>query len=633
MQNQQQMLQVRKRSFKTQSRVLHLLLLLLLVSSVTVGGWNTSSVYAQSTPTPDQSASSGRVAVVGVDPAPLYATPGGATVQTLQPGSPVTVVGRSQDSQWVQVNDTTVGKGWMAAKQIIVFGVEELPVVAVANTAASKTAAPVQTTTPATTTVTAGNNTNPAPTLAPTSAAPAQTPTPASQNNAPATTNNTATNGANTATITSAGLNVRAGPGTNYPVLGTAKSGQTYPALARNGANTWVQISFSAQQEGWVAAQFVKLSSAISTLPISAKVSAAPVKQPTATAVATSAAAATTNQTTQTSTTTNATTANKASASAASGLQGTLVFAASNGGAIYVYKLATGSLRQLTSGFDPAISPDGSKVAFTRDGGGNGLYIINIDGSNEHKIYSGNESIRSPKWSPDGNWIVFGHVSATYLCYQMGPACLTRTDLKKRLPPSIANDPKALEKFLKESDAEATSNALLGISRVDVNGQEYRDIPALNSATAPDWSNSGIVYQSTAGLQKTADKPDATNSVVTAEHYVQDPDWQPNGGRIVYQSRQGPHWEIFAINDDGSGVVALTHPETTLVNQLPSNVAPAWSPDGQHIVFLSNRQDNHEAGAWRIWVMNADGSNQHPLPVNVQLDYSYTNEQAVSWGP
>ena len=29
---------------------------------------------------------------------------------------------------------------------------------------------------------------------------------------------------------------------------------------------------------------------------------------------------------------------------------------------------------------------------------------------------------------------------------------------------------------------------------------------------------------------------------------------------------------------------------------------------------------------------NADGSNQHPLPVNVALDYGYTDEQMVSWG-
>nr|HMN27313.1 hypothetical protein [Caldilineaceae bacterium] len=67
-------------------------------------------------------------------------------------------------------------------------------------------------------------------------------------------------------------------------------------------------------------------------------------------------------------------------------------------------------------------------------------------------------------------------------------------------------------------------------------------------------------------------------------------------------------------------------------DQLPSNVAPAWSPDGQHIVFLSNREANHEAGNWRLWVMDADGSNQRPLPIDVPITYNYGLEQMVSWG-
>jgi Tol biopolymer transport system component len=68
------------------------------------------------------------------------------------------------------------------------------------------------------------------------------------------------------------------------------------------------------------------------------------------------------------------------------------------------------------------------------------------------------------------------------------------------------------------------------------------------------------------------------------------------------------------------------------VENLPSNVAPAWSPDGQSIVFLSNRDDENYAGDWRLWVMEADGSNQRPLSVGVPLEYSFVNEQAVSWG-
>jgi hypothetical protein len=53
--------------------------------------------------------------------------------------------------------------------------------------------------------------------------------------------------------------------------------------------------------------------------------------------------------------------------------------------------------------------------------------------------------------------------------------------------------------------------------------------------------------------------------------------------------------------------------------------------DGQHIVFLSNREENHEAGAWRIWIMNADGSDQHPLAIDVLITYTYTGEQMVDW--
>ena len=62
-------------------------------------------------------------------------------------------------------------------------------------------------------------------------------------------------------------------------------------------------------------------------------------------------------------------------------------------------------------------------------------------------------------------------------------------------------------------------------------------------------------------------------------------------------------------------------------------MAAAWSPDGQHSVFLSNRTPTNEAGAWGVWVMNADGSNQHPLPINLPFEYNYVAEQMLDWGP
>ena len=107
---------------------------------------------------------------------------------------------------------------------------------------------------------------------------------------------------------------------------------------------------------------------------------------------------------------------------------------------------------------------------------------------------------------------------------------------------------------------------------------------------------------------------------------------QPDGSLVVFQSREGSHYEIFTMNAEGSNIQSLTHPATTLVDEIPSNVSPAWSPDGQSIVFLSNRTEDGSAGDWRIWVMDANGDNQRPLDIDVPIQYSFGAEQMVSWG-
>jgi len=172
------------------------------------------------------------------------------------------------------------------------------------------------------------------------------------------------------------------------------------------------------------------------------------------------------------------------------------------------------------------------------------------------------------------------------------------------------------------------------IARIDFNGDNYRDIPALDSARAPDWSAHGIVYQSAGGLQKTDDLPPSeTNEVIVSERYYLDPDWHSEGREIVFQSKEGSHWEIFAVNPDGAGLRILTRPVTTLVDKLPSNVSPAWSYDNRHIVYVSNRDAQNDAGDWAIWVMEPDGRNQRRLPIDVPISYTFAQEQMVSWGP
>jgi uncharacterized protein YraI len=457
-------------------------------------------------------------------------------------------------------------------------------------------------------------------------------------------------------------LNVRSGPGSSYPVIGKARNGDQLAALARDEESAWIMVETKnlAGGFGWAAAELISLSAPAAGLEISAEVNDAadaPLSPPFVTAVGTAVPAARPAATPSAPVAPAATSAPVESSggepaatpvvtpvatpaaaapaaqpavvrTGATGLAGRMVIHDGRGN-IYLYDLGRGELRWLTNGYDPEISRDGAQVVFARGGGANGIWIIGADGSNERRIFDEGEILRSPKWSPDGRWVVYSRLRGEYKCYDIEfLGCLSLAQLIEKFPflaiPGVPNP------FTK--DAERLSFPNWGLSRVSVDGGDFRDIAALDSAVAPDWNEAGIVYQSAAGIEVTDDKDGADTRSIFQENWDHDPDWAPNGGRVIFQSKEGPHWEIWSINPDGSGIVALTRPETTLVDAMPSNASPAWSPDGSQIVYLSNRTDDEEAGAWRVWVMNADGSGKQRLPIDLEINYGFGAEQMVGWG-
>ena len=93
------------------------------------------------------------------------------------------------------------------------------------------------------------------------------------------------------------------------------------------------------------------------------------------------------------------------------------------------------------------------------------------------------------------------------------------------------------------------------------------------------------------------------------------PAWSPNGQKITYVSYRGepkPRGEIYVMNADGTNPINLT--------QTPERWehSPSWSPDGRQIVFKSS-----DLLASDIFVMDADGANLRNL----------TNHVASDWNP
>ena len=75
------------------------------------------------------------------------------------------------------------------------------------------------------------------------------------------------------------------------------------------------------------------------------------------------------------------------------------------------------------------------------------------------------------------------------------------------------------------------------------------------------------------------------------------PAWSPDGSRLAFVSSRSGDEEIYVANANGTGITRLTHARGP-------DLSPAWSSDGRRIAFSRNAE---------IWTMKADGSLERPL--------------------
>lgn len=285
-------------------------------------------------------------------------------------------------------------------------------------------------------------------------------------------------------------------------------------------------------------------------------------------------------------------------------LAGRLVFQTSSGGDLYLIDADGSNLRRLTDGLDPAWSPDGQQIAFTRWRDPWGVYLVHPDGSSEERVVDGIR-LKEAAWSPDGQKLAF-----TINLSSNEPIRICFFGFCFTLPPFSLG-----QMWM----ADLESGALLSLPLDD------------RAVHAPTWSADGgrIVYAGDRGLAWIDLDDMATGRFPGGSVWDTSPAFSPDGRSIAFMGRVHNRWEIFVMNADGSGRRQLTHADPSL-DAPPSSVAPAWSPDGKHLAFLSNCD-----GPWRIYVMGADGSGQRPM-FGSKLDslgirYEFATERVLSW--
>jgi uncharacterized protein YraI len=411
-------------------------------------------------------------------------------------------------------------------------------------------------------------------------------------------------------TVVSPVLSVRTGPDMTYEVIDYLRQGERVTAIGYDVDSDWWQVELPDGNSGWVSGKSYYVS-------VEGDPSVFVTPQPDA-VIATSSLAVEKSR------------------------PGTIVFQTASGGPIYAIDADGTNLRYLTTGMDPVISPDGQWVVFTRwetsqDGKPGNVWIINVDGTGERVIHENVLNPRTPTWSSDGTKIVIsmqhgGHADEIYKCWG-------------ERPPREAYDVE-VDRYERD-DIEfcftLPPDPHWGLRLIDVATGASQDLRGDTYSFSPAWDpNNGqhLVYDGDFGLVN-LDLVENKTSALTGDFNDHSPVFSRDGSKIAVSYRQDVHWEVHVMNADGSGRQRLTQTsyitfaEQQFRGEQPhsfNNAAPTWSPDGSQIAFLTDR-----TGQWEIWVMNADGSNQHPLfdpaaQAQLGLQYNGVDEHMLSWG-
>ncbi len=271
-----------------------------------------------------------------------------------------------------------------------------------------------------------------------------------------------------------------------------------------------------------------------------------------------------------------------------------------------------------TSDINPAFSPNGRQLLFTRCSKACELYLLHLSANyrplgNPVPLKQSGKEIEGSAWTADGKYIVYalykGLYDASIMRVRAVPGARSeRFTFTEDLPFS----PFAIAVALRGNRFAYTAlNIDAQIWKLEPGKPPSSFSPSSRFDSSPEYSADGkhVAFASNrSGLLQiwTCDSSGGTPTQVThfASGFSGTPRWSPDGRFIAFDHTDDERWDIFVIGSDGSRLRKIT-PEDT-----PGNI-PSWSADGKWIYYHSDRDNRSE-----IWKISAKGGKPVQVTAN-----------------
>ncbi len=285
---------------------------------------------------------------------------------------------------------------------------------------------------------------------------------------------------------------------------------------------------------------------------------------------------------------------------------------------------------------DPQISPDGEHVVYVRRGMDvmedrrtSSLWLMDTDGSDHVKLTDRAANESSPRWSPDGSKIAFvssddPHGAEVYVHWLDKNKTARLTQLEHS-PSGLSWSPDGRRIAF---SARVAADAPQLVSPPDApEGAEWADPPRVETRLNHEADGVGVLDHGFDHLFVVSAEGGEARQVTSGDyHHSSRPAWTPDGERLIFSANRHDDWERERRNSELYAVSVDDGDITPLTDRFGPDHTPSVSPDGETVAYLGYDDEVQTYQVTELYTMSVDGTNRQRIDTG--LDRSISD---VAW--